>query len=230
MASLRQIPISNSTVLIRSRHSSTAQRLAIHHVRLLSTTPKKKAVVIDSSDRLVHEAPQAPEDIQQSTVSPLSMLPTSLLIRSLAINQFLSSPFLVKPGLKIAGLMAHSKSWLLSPDRNPIIHAVLRPTFYAQFAAGKNATEVGRTISELKNIGFSGVIVGYAKECVVDHAKGKEGVAECEKKSAMASLSLDEEILKSWIDGNLESVKMVGKGDFVALKFVASYTVFLERR
>jgi hypothetical protein len=42
-------------------------------------------------------------------------------------------------------LVASPNARILSPERNPIVHMLLRPTFYKQFATGENESEVLRT-------------------------------------------------------------------------------------
>lgn len=116
-------------------------------------------------------------------------------------------------------VLAHSQSPLLSPDKNPLLHFFLKRTFYKQFCAGENASEVNATISGLKDIGFKGVILGYAREVVLDE----------KQKEALASSGTDEtaedcirnEIIP-WAQGTLETVGLASPTDFVALKFTGA--------
>ncbi|KAI9047585.1 hypothetical protein LZ554_008298 [Drepanopeziza brunnea f. sp. 'monogermtubi'] len=126
-----------------------------------------------------------------------------------------SSPLLLRPSLVIMDKLAHSHSPLLSPDTNPILRLFLKKTFYAQFCAGETASEVKATVDSLRSLGFSGVILAYAKEVVLD-------------KSQTASLSpaaveacIRDEIIP-WANGTLETVRMTRPGDFVALKFTGA--------
>ncbi|KAG0651601.1 putative proline oxidase [Hyphodiscus hymeniophilus] len=115
--------------------------------------------------------------------------------------------------------LAHSQSPILSPDRNPLLRFFLKHTFYKQFCAGENATEVNRTITGLKDIGFKGVILGYAREVVLDE-KQKENLASCGENEA-AEACIRNEIIP-WAKGTLETVRLTSPTDFVALKFTGA--------
>lgn len=109
--------------------------------------------------------------------------------------------------------LAHSINPFLSPDRNPLLRFFLKQTFYAQFCAGENSVEVRRTIGNLRGIGFTGVILAYAREVVLSEAQtndlGKEGVEteECIRNE-----------IAPWAEGTLETVRLASEGDFVGLK------------
>lgn len=148
--------------------------------------------------------------------SPLSVLPLTSLLRSILINTTSSSPVLLPPSLKIIGVLAHSQSPLLNPDRNPILRWILKKTFYAQFCAGENAKEVQRTVSSLKNTGFKGVMLCYAKEVVLDEKANR--ALESGGDSAASKLFIEQEILP-WKKGTMETVAMTQPGDFVAVKY-----------
>lgn len=107
--------------------------------------------------------------------------------------------------------MAHSHQPLLNPDRNPLLRWFLKKTFYVQFCAGENAKEVSYTIKGLKDLGYKGVILGYAREVVMDD-KETSALKEGTTKSC-----IDKEILP-WKKGTLETVELAGPDDFVALK------------
>jgi proline dehydrogenase len=114
--------------------------------------------------------------------------------------------------------LAHSQSPILSPDTNPLLRYFLKRTFYRQFCAGENATEVKHTVDSLKSIGFKGVILGYAKEVVMDETQ-TASLSSCEGETAEACIR--NEIIP-WTNGTLETVKMTCPGDFVALKFTGA--------
>jgi proline dehydrogenase len=116
-------------------------------------------------------------------------------------------------------ILAHSKSPILSPDTNPILGFLLKHTFYRQFCAGENAVEVRRTIDSLKSLGFKGVILGYAREVVLDEkeASSLETCGDYDKVEAC----IRNEIVP-WAKGTLETVKLAQPGDFVALKFTGA--------
>jgi hypothetical protein len=92
---------------------------------------------------------------------------------------------------------------------------LLKTTFYAQFCAGENTSEVKRTVDGLKSIGLKGVILGYAREVVLDK-KQKEKLAS-RGDSEAAKACIRNEIIP-WAKGTLETVRLTEPGDFVALK------------
>ena len=147
--------------------------------------------------------------------APLSMLPLSMIIRSLATTTVSSSPFLLPPSLHLMTILAHATSPFLNPDPNPLLRYFLKKSFYAQFCAGENGHEVTKTVDKLKHIGFTGVILGYAREVVLTEEQARslgngkigEETQDC----------IDNEIAP-WAEGTLETVRLAKRGDFVALK------------
>ncbi|KAK1726515.1 hypothetical protein CaCOL14_012216 [Colletotrichum acutatum] len=151
--------------------------------------------------------------------APLSILPLHVIVRSLLTSTISSSPILLPPSLWLMSVLAHTTNPLLNPDKNPLLRFVLKNTFYAQFCAGETPAEVGRTVKGLKDIGFSGVILGYAKEVVlVDAQKKKLGACS---KGKIAEECIRDEIIP-WARGTLETVQLAEPGDFVALKFTGA--------
>ena len=141
---------------------------------------------------------------------PLSILPFGTLLRSYLITALSSSPLLLSISLKTLSTLAHSESILLNPDRNPLLRYILKKTFYAQFCAGETAAEVKTVAGKLKDVGFHGVILGYAKEVVLE-----EGQTTGENALKAETVKAD---VDAWKNGTLETVKMADKGDQVALK------------
>ena len=64
-----------------------------------------------------------------------------------------------------------------------------------------------KTVDGLKKMGYQGVILGYAKEVVLE---GQSKVTE--------QADPTEEI-SAWKHGTLETVRLAAKGDYVALKY-----------
>lgn len=116
-------------------------------------------------------------------------------------------------------VLAHTTNPFLNPDRNPALKFILKKTFYAQFCAGEQAAEIHHTIDSLKNIGFSGVILGYAKEVVLSEDQTKN-LASCGQGAAAEECIRTE--ISSWARGTMETVLLVAPGDFVALKFTGA--------
>lgn len=117
--------------------------------------------------------------------------------------------------MAIMTALAHSTNPLLNPDRNFLLRYVLKKTFYAQFCAGENEREVRQTIDGLKNIGFRGVILGYAKEVVLKDEE-KKNLATFDGTSRKEATASE---IRAWAEGTLETVRLTAAGDFVALKF-----------
>jgi proline dehydrogenase len=161
--------------------------------------------------------PEQPPAMGPSSAAraPLAVLPLSMILRSLATTVVSSSPVLLPPSLRVMGLLAHATSPFLNPDRNPILRYLLKKSFYAQFCAGENDVEVRSTMERLKNIGFNGVILTYAREVVL---------SEQQVKSLAAGNSVEEtpENVKSeimpWTEGVLQTVRLAQPGDFVGVK------------
>ncbi|KAK4223840.1 FAD-linked oxidoreductase-like protein [Podospora fimiseda] len=147
------------------------------------------------------------------TTSPLAVLPLKNVLRSWMTTTVSSSPILLPPSLKIMSALAHTTSPAFNPDSNPLLKALLKKTFYAQFCAGESPTEVQHTIRELKDIGFQGVILGYAREVVIPHGS--------QSKNNSSAVSIQSEV-EPWANGTLETVRLASAGDFVALKFTGA--------
>lgn len=126
----------------------------------------------------------------------------------------MASP-LLKPSIAVLKYVVESKSPLLSPSKNPIMNYILRATIYNHFCAGVNETEVRKTVQDMKNLGFKGVILGYARESVAKiDAAGGSHVEEWKDAQAMEDRAVDE-----WKEGNLRTLRMVGKGDYMNIKY-----------
>jgi proline dehydrogenase len=108
--------------------------------------------------------------------------------------------------------MANSKSMILNPDRNRLMGGLMRILFYNHFCAGRSDLEVRKTVSTMKEMGFKGVILGYAREVIVDPAATREEAA------GSGSAKSIEGAIDQWREGNLRSLPMIGKGDFLAVK------------
>ena len=119
--------------------------------------------------------------------------------------------------MSILSVLAHSRSAFLDPDRNPVLHYLLKKTFYTQFCAGETREEVQTTMRNLKELGYKGVILCYAKEVVM------ESDAEMkEKSSPTRDHAAEYQDLEYWRKGTLETISLTGQGDFVALKYVTT--------
>lgn len=148
----------------------------------------------------------------------MARLPTRFVFRSLVLTSLMSSKFFLKPALALLNLVAKSKSPILNPDRNPILNKILRLTVYDHFCAGTNRVEVSTTVSDIKKIGYQGVILGYSKEIVLDPNEKPE---RDETGSATYS-DKHYEMVEEWKRGTLDTLSMVEPGDILAVKSVLS--------
>jgi proline dehydrogenase len=100
----------------------------------------------------------------------------------------------------------HSKSPLLNLS-NPIFYAIVRSTVYDHFNAGTTPAEVQRMISKIKKVGYQGVILGHAREVEQTDDPGPD-VNACP----------DEVWISKWLELNLETLALVGRGDYINVK------------
>ncbi|KAI1076209.1 proline dehydrogenase [Whalleya microplaca] len=159
------------------------------------------------------------KSVPMSKSAPLSVLPFSTVVRTLATTTISSSRVLLPPSLAIMSTLAHSERAILNPDRNPPLRWFLKKTFYAQFCAGENAAEVRHTINDIKKIGFTGVILGYAREVVLSESQTRSLSSCTEGPEADACVRNE---IAPWAAGTKETVRLAQPGDFVALKFTGA--------
>jgi len=91
---------------------------------------------------------------------------------------------------------------------------------YNQFCAGETVKEANSCIRQLKDLGFRGVIMTYAKELVFDrNAKvefhvgdGTEIAPEGKDKADICKE------IEQWKSGTLSTVDLIEEGDILAVK------------
>lgn len=154
-----------------------------------------------------------------SAPAPLSVLPYSTVLRSLVVATVSSSPALLNPGLRALSLLSDSKYALFNPDRNLALKYALGKTMYTQFCAGEAPAEVRRCVQEVRGLGFSGVILGYAPEVVFDDADAVSAGLNAEEDRAAEIVNAE---IDFWRSGTLDTVDLAGDGGFVALKFTGA--------
>ncbi|KAL3496993.1 FAD-linked oxidoreductase [Aspergillus germanicus] len=152
--------------------------------------------------------------------APLSALPTRVLLRSLLVSTISSKPLLLRSSLWALSILSKpNRGFLLSVDRNPVLHGILKKTFYEQFCAGENGAETKATIQELKDMGFRGVIMTYAKETVFDHSTKTAhglGIAASESQEGYCTN------IEAWRKGTMETVEQLENGDYLAVKLTGA--------
>ncbi|KAJ5990253.1 hypothetical protein N7522_010460 [Penicillium canescens] len=136
----------------------------------------------------------------------------------------MTSKLFLRPALALIRVLSTSKATLLNPDKNLPLNKLLRWTVYNHFCAGTNSKEVSKTVADVKKIGYQGVILGYSKEIVLDH---NEKLAVDEYGSAKYS-DRCYEMVEEWKNGTLETLHMVGPGDFLAVKLTGAGPVAVD--
>ncbi|KAH6949058.1 FAD-linked oxidoreductase-like protein, partial [Ilyonectria sp. MPI-CAGE-AT-0026] len=125
----------------------------------------------------------------------------------------------------ILSFFTKPRSALLSVDKNPALHALFKSTIYRHFCAGEDVREVKNTIRNIKDMGFKGVILTYAREVVIEASGEQEvgvGVKEVKEKGIPAQEPAFDQGIESWRQGVLETASMLAEGDFLALKFTGA--------
>ena len=202
-------------VWVLSSQKPIIRLLARHQYQRLRDTRSSRA----ATAAITSSHPRnAQSSLPNSSQRPLSLLPLGLLIRSYLFATFSSSQFFLGPSIRVLSVLAHSKSLLLNPARNPLLHYVLKKTFYSHFCAGETPEEVQKTIEGLKRIGYHGVVLTYGKETVV--AKGYEASLERTTEDLDAKAEVE-----SWKDGTLETIRLAEKEDMVALRYSGHRTL-----
>lgn len=161
-----------------------------------------------------HDAAVMPAIKPPVEVSSMARIPTRLLLRSLLLTSLMTSKLFLRPALAVMGVLATSKSALLNPDRNLPLNKFLRWTVYNHFCAGVNRKEVSKTVADIKKMGYQGVILGYSKEIVLD----QEEMLSTDASGASEYSEKCYQMIDEWKEGTLETLRMVGPGDFLAVK------------
>ncbi|KAI3224471.1 hypothetical protein DTO012A9_7234 [Penicillium roqueforti] len=163
------------------------------------------------------------------SLPPLSILPAHVLLRSLLVSTISSKRFLLIPALSFMSFLSKpNRIWLFDVDRNPILHGILKKTFYNQFCAGENAAECRSTIREMKDMGFRGVILTYAAETVFDHStQAQHGQGVAALKSEDGNVSINAPVsqcpsIEAWRKGTVETIDMSDAEDYLAVKLTGA--------
>ncbi|TVY18349.1 putative mitochondrial proline dehydrogenase, partial [Lachnellula arida] len=189
--------------------SASESDLVSHHLAAAPTTPTTLATM----------PPRVP-------IPPLSILPLTSIVRTWVITT-ISSTRLLTPSLAALSIIAHAQGPILSPERNRYLRYLIKKTIYKQFCAGENDAEVKQTVDGLLKLGYKGVILGYAKEVVMNESQAGKlneshaGKLESSGDNDAAKACIRNEI-NPWAQGTLRTVQMTSPGDFVGLKFTGA--------
>ncbi|KAL6705526.1 proline dehydrogenase [Coniothyrium glycines] len=146
-------------------------------------------------------------------------MPTAMLLRSLFVATISSNKVLLIPSLKLLSFFAKpNRIWLFNIDRNPALKALLKRTMYNQFCAGETEQETRQCVKQLKDLGFKGVILTFAKEMVFDsNAKSTNHHTSDNSLNVKAPAKHDGDI-EAWRAGTLATVDLISEGDILAIK------------
>ena len=186
-------------------HSRALPCFRLRQTAALHTSRDLKRPLAETT--VIHRKSLESQDQAQPSLQALSRLPTANLLRNLVLGAWFSSPLLFKPGLSLMRTIANSRSAILNPDSNPLVGAIVKLFIYNHFCAGTNKKEIDRTKAEAKRIGFSGIVLCYGKETGVADINSAQGGNE----RLMAEVA-------QWRDGNLETLDMIGRGDWMGMK------------
>lgn len=91
-----------------------------------------------------------------------------------------------------------------------MLRAVIHPIVYQHFCAGRNRAEIEQTSAQIRNLGFAGVVLCYGKGVQVT---GDSNTLVGSDASATLKAEID-----LWKNGNLDTLDMVGQGDWLDIK------------
>ncbi|KAH9875071.1 hypothetical protein J1614_004559 [Plenodomus biglobosus] len=96
---------------------------------------------------------------------------------------------------------------------------MLKRTLYNQFCAGETEQETKACVRQLKDLGFKGVILTFAKETVFDHRSRAADLPSLEKSGETATTTTHDADIEAWRVGTLKTVDLISEGDILALKY-----------
>ncbi|KAF7570828.1 pyrroline-5-carboxylate reductase [Pyrenophora tritici-repentis] len=146
-------------------------------------------------------------------------MPTNMLLRSLLIATVSSNKFLLTPALHLLSFFSKpGRSYLFNIERNPVLKAILKRSLYNQFCAGETEQETKACVKQLKDLGFKGVILTYAKEMVFDHNTESADHHASEKFVDDKSIVTQDADIEAWRQGTLGTLNLISEGDILAIK------------
>ncbi|KAH8709203.1 Pyrroline-5-carboxylate reductase [Beauveria bassiana] len=157
------------------------------------------------------------------SASGLSALPNAALLRSLFINGISSRPWALSPAISLLVKSCQPKpAFLFNIAKNPVLAWLLKETVYKQFCAGEAPSEIKSTMGAMKDMGFKGTILTYAKETVFDHKNKEEFGLGMNMIPTNGASSTECPYITSWKQGTLDTVKLLGEQDQLAVKITGA--------
>lgn len=144
-----------------------------------------------------------------------------MFLRSLLVATISSKKWLLVPSLHLLDFLSKPyRTWVFNIEKNPVLNAIIKRSFYDQFCAGTTPAETRTCVKALKDLGFRGVILTYAQEMVFDHKSGNgysPGAAAEETKEEGTGIKIDN-VIESWRKGTVDTVDLIQEGDILAIK------------
>lgn len=159
-------------------------------------------------------------------LSAMSALPTGALLRSLLVAFVSSHRLLLLPTLSVLSFLSKpNRSFIFNPDKNPVLHALLKKGFYEQFCTGENTAETRACVGRLKEMGFKGVILTYGRETVYDKNGNTIHEAPVEALSKEARTDVEDPQIEAWRVGVMKTADQIEEGDLLAIKYVLQHVL-----
>jgi hypothetical protein len=136
----------------------------------------------------------------------LGTLPLASLVRGILTQTLMSQTFMMDVISKLS--RSNMKLFL----GNPLTRFLVDKLFYPQFCAGRTQREIRRTVDGLRELGYRGIILAYAREEEFSESQGP----------IFAPESLHQNSVALWLKGTLQTIKYAESGDFVAVKYTGA--------
>ncbi|KAH4922560.1 hypothetical protein HBI79_176640 [Parastagonospora nodorum] len=206
---------------LSSRCATTTQKgfggsISTFEVKTSSTT----AVPRDKNHSIMSHV-AVTEGKRRLAEHPLSVMPAHMLLRSLFIATVSSNRFLLLPSLQLLSFFAKpNRSFIFNVDRNPVLKAILKRALYNQFCAGETEKETRACVQQLKDLGFKGVILTFAREAVFDTKSNSANHHSnaSEKRDGVQTAVTQDTDIESWRVGTLNTMNLISEGDILAIK------------
>lgn len=196
---------------VMPRHANTAISLNV-------LKPQSRRAKSSLSYQVAAERAKIPEE-PKPKASPLSVLPASALLRSFLVATISSKPYLLRPTVAFLSWLTRSSGGVFwNVDRNPVLRACLKSTFYKQFCAGESTAEARENVQRLRALGYRGTMLQNAKETLFDfnskkaHSPGIASAADGDPSRCRS--------IAAWNRETLGTARVLEEGDLLAFKYV----------
>ena len=125
------------------------------------------------------------------------------------LSEVFARPWIASIGMKVLKRLTTSRQPFLDPDRNWVLNRLLKTTIYDHFCGGWQRHQIQGCLNRVKSVGYAGVILQYARE-IVAH--------DLAESSTVVDISAQQ--IQQWHEGNLQTLSMLGAGDYMAIKYV----------